>query len=50
LDEVWDDAPVYLRPAAALTLAAHLDKLAGEGRLPPGVERPRIELPEGFEP
>lgn len=50
LDEVWDDAPAYLRPAAALTLAAHLDKLAEEGRLPPGVERPRIELPEGFEP
>jgi glyoxylase-like metal-dependent hydrolase (beta-lactamase superfamily II) len=40
LDEVWDDAPPYLRPAAALTLAAHLDKLEGEGRLPPGVERP----------
>jgi glyoxylase-like metal-dependent hydrolase (beta-lactamase superfamily II) len=50
LDEVWDDAPVYLRPAAALTLAAHLDKLAEEGRLPPGVERPSIVLPEEFEP
>jgi glyoxylase-like metal-dependent hydrolase (beta-lactamase superfamily II) len=50
LDEVWDDAPAYLRPAAALTLAAHLDKLADEGRLPPGVERPRIDWPEGFEP
>ena len=36
LDEVWDDAPAALRPAAALTLEAHLDKLAGEGRLPPG--------------
>jgi glyoxylase-like metal-dependent hydrolase (beta-lactamase superfamily II) len=50
LDDVWDDAPAYLRPAAALTLAAHLDKLAEEGRLPSGVERPSIALPEGFEP
>jgi glyoxylase-like metal-dependent hydrolase (beta-lactamase superfamily II) len=40
LDEVWDDAPAELRPAAAVTLAAHLDKLDDEGRLPPGVERP----------
>jgi glyoxylase-like metal-dependent hydrolase (beta-lactamase superfamily II) len=39
LDEVWDDAPVQLRPAAALTLESHLDKLAAEGRLPDGVER-----------
>ena len=39
LDDVWDDAPDVLRPAAAITLAAHLDKLADEGRLPPGVER-----------
>jgi glyoxylase-like metal-dependent hydrolase (beta-lactamase superfamily II) len=41
LDEVWDDAPAALRPAAAITLAAHLDKLADEGRLPEGVQRPR---------
>jgi glyoxylase-like metal-dependent hydrolase (beta-lactamase superfamily II) len=34
LDEVWDDAPAVLRPAAALTLEAHLEKLEGEGRLP----------------
>jgi glyoxylase-like metal-dependent hydrolase (beta-lactamase superfamily II) len=40
LDRVWDDAPALLRPAAAATLAAHLDKLAEEGRLPVGVERP----------
>jgi glyoxylase-like metal-dependent hydrolase (beta-lactamase superfamily II) len=40
LDEVWDDAPAILRPAAAVTLAAHLDKLSEEGRLPDGVERP----------
>jgi glyoxylase-like metal-dependent hydrolase (beta-lactamase superfamily II) len=39
LDEVWDDAPPALRPAAAITLAAHLDKLDDEGRLPTGVER-----------
>ena len=40
LDDVWDDAPAMLRPAATVTLAAHLDKLADEGRLPAGVERP----------
>jgi glyoxylase-like metal-dependent hydrolase (beta-lactamase superfamily II) len=40
LDDAWSDAPKVLRPAAAVTLAAHLDKLADEGRLPPGVERP----------
>jgi glyoxylase-like metal-dependent hydrolase (beta-lactamase superfamily II) len=39
LDTVWDDAPEVLRPAAALTLEAHLDKLAAEERLPEGVER-----------
>jgi len=40
LDRVWDDVPAMLRPAAAVTLAAHLDKLSEEGRLPSGVERP----------
>lgn len=40
LDSVWSDAPAALRSAAAVTLAAHLDKLADEGRLPAGVERP----------
>jgi glyoxylase-like metal-dependent hydrolase (beta-lactamase superfamily II) len=44
LDEVWDDAPPALRPAAAWTLAAHLDKLEAEGRLPQGVERPEVKL------
>ncbi len=39
LDEVWDDVPAVLRPAAALTLEAHLDKLDREGRLPPEVAR-----------
>jgi len=42
LDRVWFDAPAILRPAAAVTLAAHLDKLAEEGRLPDGVDRPAI--------
>jgi glyoxylase-like metal-dependent hydrolase (beta-lactamase superfamily II) len=45
LDAVWDDVPPELRPAAAITLAAHLDKLADEGRLPPGVERPELAGP-----
>lgn len=40
LDDVWADVPPVLRPAAAVTLAAHLDKLEDEGRLPDGVERP----------
>jgi glyoxylase-like metal-dependent hydrolase (beta-lactamase superfamily II) len=40
LDAAWDDVPEVLRPAAAFTLCAHLDKLAEEGRLPDGVERP----------
>ena len=34
LDAAWSDAPALLRPAAELTLRAHLDKLAEEGRLP----------------
>ncbi|HEX2087747.1 MAG TPA: MBL fold metallo-hydrolase [Solirubrobacteraceae bacterium] len=46
LDAAWDDAPPALRLAAAATLGAHLEKLAAEGRLPGGVERPR--LPEGL--
>lgn len=36
LDAAWDDAPPELRPAAMLTLEAHLEKLREEGRLPPG--------------
>lgn len=40
LDAAWDDVPSLLRPAATVTLAAHLDKLDAEGRLPPGVQRP----------
>ena len=40
LDAAWADAPAQLRPVAAVTLGAHLDKLEEEGRLPPGVQRP----------
>ena len=40
LDAAWSDVPELLRPAAALTLAAHLDRLGEQGRLPPGVQRP----------
>jgi glyoxylase-like metal-dependent hydrolase (beta-lactamase superfamily II) len=41
LADVWSDVPENLRVAAAVTLAAHLDKLEDEGRLPRGVERPQ---------
>jgi glyoxylase-like metal-dependent hydrolase (beta-lactamase superfamily II) len=34
LAEVWDDVPTQVRPAAALVMEAHLQKLEGEGRLP----------------
>jgi glyoxylase-like metal-dependent hydrolase (beta-lactamase superfamily II) len=50
LDRVWDDAPAQLRPAATWTLAAHLDKLDQEGRLPADVERPELKLPDGAQP
>ena len=36
LDRAWSDAPAHLRPAAALTLRAHMEKLEAEGRLPKG--------------
>ncbi|HEU4658190.1 MAG TPA: MBL fold metallo-hydrolase [Capillimicrobium sp.] len=42
LDDAWSDAPPALRLPATVTLGAHLDKLAAEGRLPAGVERPRF--------
>jgi glyoxylase-like metal-dependent hydrolase (beta-lactamase superfamily II) len=38
LDAAWDDVPDALRLPATVTLVAHLDKLAEEGRLPDGVE------------
>ena len=34
LDAAWADVPPDLRPAAGLTLRAHVEKLAEEGRLP----------------
>jgi glyoxylase-like metal-dependent hydrolase (beta-lactamase superfamily II) len=34
LNEAWSDVPVELRPAAALVMEAHLQKLAAEDRLP----------------
>lgn len=34
LTEVWSDVPEPLRPAAAVVLEAHLQKLENEGRLP----------------
>jgi glyoxylase-like metal-dependent hydrolase (beta-lactamase superfamily II) len=37
LAEAWDDVPGELRPAAALAMEAHLQKLAAEGRLPGGL-------------
>ena len=40
LDEAWPEVPTPLRPAAERSLAAHLDKLADEQRLPPDLERP----------
>jgi glyoxylase-like metal-dependent hydrolase (beta-lactamase superfamily II) len=40
LDSAWSDAPAELRYFAGLSLASHLEKLAEEGRLPAGVERP----------
>jgi glyoxylase-like metal-dependent hydrolase (beta-lactamase superfamily II) len=42
LDAAWDDVPDFLRGAAAVTLRTHLDKLAGEGRLPAGFELPPV--------
>lgn len=50
LDAAWDDVPQQLRPAATITLAAHLDKLAAEGRLPAGVQRPGPEIRSVSEP
>jgi len=40
LDAVWGDAPAQLRMAAALTMRAHLRKLAAEDQLPADVTAP----------
>jgi glyoxylase-like metal-dependent hydrolase (beta-lactamase superfamily II) len=45
LDAAWSDVPAQVRPFAAITLAAHLDKLEQEGRLPEGVQRPTWDAP-----
>ena len=37
LDAAWPEVPAELRPAARLTLEAHLEKLREEGRLPEGL-------------
>ena len=37
LDAAWDDVPAQMRPAAAIVMQAHLDKLEAEGRLPGGL-------------
>lgn len=37
LAEAWSDVPAELRPAAALVMEAHLQKLDAEGRLPGGL-------------
>ena len=34
LDAAWADAPAAVRPFAAITLRAHLEKLRQEGRIP----------------
>jgi glyoxylase-like metal-dependent hydrolase (beta-lactamase superfamily II) len=38
LAEVWHDVPDEIRPAAAIVMEAHLNKLGAEGRLPAGLE------------
>ncbi|MEJ7655875.1 MAG: MBL fold metallo-hydrolase [Thermoleophilaceae bacterium] len=38
LDAAWPEVPPALRPAAALTLEAHLEKLAKEGRVASGLD------------
>ena len=36
LDAAWADVPEPMRPAAAMAMQAHLEKLEAEGRLDPG--------------
>lgn len=37
LEAAWDDVPPPMRPAAAVVMEAHLEKLAAEDRLPEGL-------------
>jgi glyoxylase-like metal-dependent hydrolase (beta-lactamase superfamily II) len=46
LDAVWDDVPRELRPVAAWTLRAHLEKLRDEGPLPGDVPGFAGDAPE----
>jgi glyoxylase-like metal-dependent hydrolase (beta-lactamase superfamily II) len=41
LDHAWSDVDPALRPVAAFTLQAHLEKLRDEGTLPPAAPPPR---------
>jgi len=50
LDAAWSEVPRELRGAAAVTLAAHLDKLEHEGALPAGVERAATLSPDEPQP
>jgi glyoxylase-like metal-dependent hydrolase (beta-lactamase superfamily II) len=50
LDAAWSEVPGALRGAAAVTLEAHLDKLAYEGALPTGVERAATVSPDEPQP
>ena len=54
LAKAWSDvdlsAAPLLRVAASATLAAHLQKLSGEGRLPSGIEPDAVEGPAFGEP
>jgi glyoxylase-like metal-dependent hydrolase (beta-lactamase superfamily II) len=43
LDAAWPEVGEEMRPLAAVTLAAHLDRLEEERLLPAGVERPAFE-------
>jgi glyoxylase-like metal-dependent hydrolase (beta-lactamase superfamily II) len=49
LARVWADVDEDLRHVARFPLAAHLDKLAEEQRLPDGVGRPELPDLSGFE-
>jgi hypothetical protein len=38
LDRVWSDVPEQLRPAAAIVMEAHLQKLEAEGAIAADLE------------
>jgi glyoxylase-like metal-dependent hydrolase (beta-lactamase superfamily II) len=47
LDSAWSEVPKEMRQVALFTLAAHLEKLFEEGRLPPDMQRPTIHRSPG---